>query len=84
LPHREHSHVAALAPSIAAASVAGLAGAHEHLGGYPRDAMVLASCTGREVELLAFLDAFAALCVDLLSMRRIAYASPATARRLRS
>jgi tetratricopeptide (TPR) repeat protein len=71
LPHRERSHVAALATSIEAGSVAGFAAAREHLNSYPRDAMVLAPCTGVfgligfsgrpgcEAELLAFLDPFA-------------------------
>jgi tetratricopeptide (TPR) repeat protein len=71
LPHRERSHVAALATMIDAGSVAGLAAAKEHLATYPRDAMVLAPCTGvfgligfsgragREAELLALLDPLA-------------------------
>jgi tetratricopeptide (TPR) repeat protein len=71
LPHREHSHVQALATVIDGGSVAGLAAVKEHLSTYPRDAMVLAPCTGvfgligfsgragREAELLAFLDPLA-------------------------
>jgi tetratricopeptide (TPR) repeat protein len=71
LPHRERSHVAALATMIESGSVAGLAAAKEHLATYPRDAMVLAPCTGvfgligfsgragREAELLALLDPLA-------------------------
>jgi hypothetical protein len=71
LPHRERSHVNALATVIDGGSVAGLAAVKEHLAVYPRDAMVLAPTTGvfgligfsgragREAELLAFLDAFA-------------------------
>ena len=71
LPHRERSHVNALATVIDGGSVAGLAAVKEHLGTYPRDAMVLAPCTGvfgligfsgracREAELLAFLDPLA-------------------------
>jgi tetratricopeptide (TPR) repeat protein len=71
LPHRERSHVNALATVIDAGSVAGLAAVKEHLAGYPRDAMVLAPCTGvfgligfsgragREAELLALLDPLA-------------------------
>jgi Flp pilus assembly protein TadD len=71
LPHRERSHVNALATVIDAGSVAGLAAIKEHLAAYPRDAMVLAPCTGvfgligfsgrpgREAELLAFLEPFA-------------------------
>jgi tetratricopeptide (TPR) repeat protein len=71
LPHRVRSHVAALATNIEAGGVAGFAAAREHLNSYPRDAMVLAPCTGvfgligfsgrpgREAELLAFLDPFA-------------------------
>ena len=68
LPQRERSHVNALATVIDSGSVAGLAAVKEHLATYPRDAMVLAPCTGvfgligfsgragREVELLALLD----------------------------
>ena len=71
LPHRERSHVAALATMIESGSVAGLAAAKEHLATYPRDAMVLSPCTGvfgligfsgragRETELLALLDSLA-------------------------
>jgi tetratricopeptide (TPR) repeat protein len=67
LPHRERSHVNALATVIDGGSVAGLAAIKEHLADYPRDAMVLAPCTGvfgligfsgragREAELLALL-----------------------------
>jgi tetratricopeptide (TPR) repeat protein len=76
LPHRQRSHVAALATNIEAGSVAGFAAAREHLNSYPRDAMVLAPCTGvfgligfsgrpgREAELLAFLDPFAGVYGD--------------------
>jgi len=65
LPHRERSHAIALATTVDGGSVAGLAAVKEHLGTYPRDAMVLAPCTGvfgligfsgrpgREAELLA-------------------------------
>ena len=68
LPHRERSHVNALATVIDGGSVAGLAAVKEHLATYPRDAMVLAPCagvfgligfsgrTGREDELLALLE----------------------------
>lgn len=71
LPHRERSHVNALATVVDGGSVAGLAAVKEHLATYPRDAMVLAPCTGvfgligfsgragREAELLAFLTPFA-------------------------
>src|SRR5215813_11695177 len=71
LPHRERSHVNALATVVDGGSVAGLAAVKEHLATYPRDAMVLAACTGvfgligfsgragREAELLAFLAPFA-------------------------
>ena len=71
LPHRERSHVNALATVVDGGSVAGLAAVKEHLAAYPRDAMVLAPCTGvfgligfsgragREAELLAFLSPFA-------------------------
>ena len=71
LPHRERSHVNALAAVVDGGSVAGLAAVKEHLAAYPRDAMVLAPCTGvfgligfsgragREAELLAFLSPFA-------------------------
>jgi tetratricopeptide (TPR) repeat protein len=71
LPHRERSHVNALATVVDGGSVAGLAAVKEHLATYPRDAMVLAPCTGvfgligfsgragREAELLAFLSPFA-------------------------
>jgi len=70
LPHRERSHALALATMVDSGSVAGLAAAKEHLAQYPRDAMVLAPCTGvfgligfsgrsgREEELLAFLEGF--------------------------
>src|SRR5262249_56225977 len=70
LPHRERSHVNALATVVDGGSVAGLAAVKEHLATYPRDAMVLAPCTGvfgligfsgragREAELLAFLSPF--------------------------
>jgi tetratricopeptide (TPR) repeat protein len=76
LPHRERSHVAALATIIDTGSAAGFAAAQEHLRSYPRDAMVLAPCTGvfgligfsgrpgREAELLAFLEPFAAAYGD--------------------
>src|SRR5262245_65755505 len=46
LPHRERSHALALATTVDAGSVAGLAAVKEHLAEYPRDAMVLAACTG--------------------------------------
>jgi len=71
LPQREQSHVAALASIVDAGSAAGFAAARTHLESYPRDAMVLAPCTGvfgligfsarpgREEELLAFLAPFA-------------------------
>jgi tetratricopeptide (TPR) repeat protein len=71
LPHRERSHVEAIATMIDGGSVAGLAAAREHLATYPGDAMVLAPCTGvfgligfsglpgREAELLALLDSLA-------------------------
>src|SRR5262245_17865757 len=71
LPHRERSHALALATTVDAGSVAGLAAVKEHLAEYPRDAMVLAPCTGvfgligfsgrpgREAELLAFLEPLA-------------------------
>ena len=71
LPHRERSHVNALATVVDGGSVAGLEAVKEHLAAYPRDAMVLAPCTGvfgligfsgragREAELLAFLSPFA-------------------------
>ncbi len=71
LPHREKSHALALATVIDGGSVAGLAAVKEHLAQYPRDAMVLAPCTGvfgligfsgragREAELLALLEPFA-------------------------
>jgi hypothetical protein len=68
---REQSHVAALAQVIEGSAPAALAAARDHLASYPRDAMVLAPCTGvfgligfsgrsgREQELLALLDGFA-------------------------
>jgi tetratricopeptide (TPR) repeat protein len=71
LPHRERSHVNALATVIDGGSAAGLAAVKEHLATYPRDAMVLAPCTGvfgligfsgragREAELLALLEPLA-------------------------
>lgn len=71
LPHRERSHALALATVIDGGSVAGLAAVKEHLAQYPRDAMVLAPCTGvfgligfsgrlgREAELLALLEPLA-------------------------
>ncbi len=71
LPHRERSHAIALAATVDGGSVAGLAAVKEHLGAYPRDAMVLAPCTGvfgligfsgrpgREAELLALLEPLA-------------------------
>ena len=43
---RERSHVDALAQLIDGGGDAGLAAAKEHLATYPRDAMVLAPCTG--------------------------------------
>jgi hypothetical protein len=76
LSHRERSHVGALATMIESGSVAGLAAAKEHLAAYPRDAMVLAPCTGvfgligfsgragREMELLELLDSLAAAYGD--------------------
>ena len=71
LPHRERSHAIALATTVDGGSVAGLAAVKEHLAAYPRDAMVLAPCTGvfgligfsgragREAELLALLEPLA-------------------------
>ncbi len=71
LPQRERSHVNALATVVDKGSVAGLAAVKEHLAAYPRDAMVLAPCTGvfgligfsgragREAELLALLEPLA-------------------------
>jgi len=71
LPQRERSHALALATTVDSGSVAGLAAVKEHLAEYPRDAMVLAPCTGvfgligfsgrpgREVELLALLEPLA-------------------------
>ena len=71
LPHRERSHVNALATVIDGGSVAALAAVKEHLAIHPRDAMVLAPCVGvfgligfsgragREAELLALLDSLA-------------------------
>jgi hypothetical protein len=71
LSPRERSHAAALATMVDGGSVAGLAAAKQHLADYPRDAMVLAPCTGvfgligfsgrpdREAELLALLDPLA-------------------------
>jgi thioredoxin-like negative regulator of GroEL len=68
---REQAHVAALALLIERGGPAALAAAREHLATYPRDAMVLAPCTGvfgligfsgrsgREQELLALLDGLA-------------------------
>ena len=67
----ERSHVNALATVIDGGSVKGLAAVKEHLAAYPRDAMVLAPCTGvfgligfsgregREAELLALLEPLA-------------------------
>ena len=71
LPHRERSHVAALATIVDGGNAAGFAAAQEHLKAYPRDAMVLAPCTGvfgligfsgragRDAELLSFIAPFA-------------------------
>ena len=71
LPHRERSHGAALATIVDGGNAAGFAAAQEHLKAYPRDAMVLAPCTGvfgligfsgragREAELLSFIAPFA-------------------------
>lgn len=71
LPHRERSHAVALATVVDGGSLAGLAAVKEHLALYPRDAMVLAPCTGvfgligfsgrpgREAELLALLEPLA-------------------------
>ena len=71
LPPREKSHALALATVVDGGSVAGLAAVKEHLARYPRDAMVLAPCTGvfgligfsgrqgRETELLALLEPLA-------------------------
>lgn len=71
LPARERSHVNALATVIDNGGVAALAACREHLATWPRDAMVLAPCTGvfgligfsgragREAELLALLDGLA-------------------------
>jgi hypothetical protein len=68
---RERSHVAALAEVIEKGGDAALAKVRGHLADYPRDAMVLAPCTGvfgligfsgrsgRERELLALLEGFA-------------------------
>jgi hypothetical protein len=68
---REQSHVAALTQLIERGGPAALAAAKEHLAAWPRDAMVLAPCTGvfgligfsgrsgREQELLALLDGHA-------------------------
>src|SRR5262245_64060032 len=76
LPHRERSHVNALATVVDGGSVAGRAAVKEHLATYPRDAMVLAPCTGvfgligfsgragREAELLAFIYPFAHVTVS--------------------
>jgi tetratricopeptide (TPR) repeat protein len=76
LPHRERSHVNALATTVDGGSVKGLAAVKEHLAGYPRDAMVLAPCTGvfgligfsgregREAELLALLEPLAQVYGD--------------------
>lgn len=72
LSPRERSHLAALTQLIQRGGPAALAAAREHLTTYPRDAMVLAPCTGvfgligfsglagRERELLALLDGLAA------------------------
>jgi tetratricopeptide (TPR) repeat protein len=71
LAHRERSHVNALAACVDSGSAAGFAAVREHLAQYPRDAMVLAPCTGvfgligfsgrpgREAELLQFLEPLA-------------------------
>jgi tetratricopeptide (TPR) repeat protein len=71
LPHRERSHAMTLATVVDGGSIAGLAAVKEHLARYPRDAMVLAPCTGvfgligfsgrpgREAELLALLEPLA-------------------------
>jgi tetratricopeptide (TPR) repeat protein len=76
LAHREKSHVNALATCVDGGSVAGLAAVKEHLARYPRDAMVLATCTGvfgligfsgragREEELLALLEPLASAYGD--------------------
>jgi hypothetical protein len=76
LPHRERSHVNALATVIDGGGAAGLAAVKVHLTAYPRDAMVLAPCTGvfgligfsgragREVELLELLDPLAGVYGD--------------------
>lgn len=68
LTPRERGHVDALATMIEGGSAPGLAAARAHLADHPRDAMVLAPCTGvfgligfsglpgREAELLALLD----------------------------
>ena len=76
LPHRERSHVNALATTVDGGSVAGFAAIKEHLATYPRDAMVLAPCTGvfgligfsgrigREAELLALLEPLAGVYGD--------------------
>jgi tetratricopeptide (TPR) repeat protein len=71
LSARERSHVNALATVVDGGSVKGLAAVKEHLATYPRDAMVLAPCTGvfgligfsgregREAELLGMLEPLA-------------------------
>ena len=68
LPARERSHANALATVVDGGGAAALMACREHLATWPRDAMVLAPCTGvfgligfsgcagREVELLALLD----------------------------
>src|SRR5262245_29346794 len=76
LTRRERSHVQALATVIDGGNVKGLAAVREHLADYPRDAMVLAPCTGvfgligfsgragREAELLALLEPLAPVYGD--------------------
>ena len=72
LSARESGHVHVLGLLIDGKSADALAAARKHLADYPRDAMVLAPCTsvfgligfsgraGRELELLALMDALAA------------------------
>lgn len=71
LPHREQQHVEVLGLVVEGQGAAALEAARAHLGEFPRDAMVLAPCTGvfgligfsgrqgREAEMLAFLDGLA-------------------------
>jgi tetratricopeptide (TPR) repeat protein len=93
LPHREKSHVNALATCIDGGSVAGLAAVKGHLAECPRDAMVLATCTGvfgligfsgragREEELLALLEPLApAYGEDWWFLSALAFAEVETGR----